>query len=121
MTTPRAHTSGTVEIEYAKSPAYRVIHVDGAWGGATGQRNIRMGVYSEGPKAPDRAIVQITEGEEAGKETQPVGGPIRVAREIEADLVMSLPVAKAVLSWLQSTIENLEEVLRDAGEASGQP
>jgi hypothetical protein len=115
MTTRRK--PDTVEIEYVKSPVYRVIHVDGAWGGATGAANIRMGVYSEGAKAPDKEIVHITDDKET-KETLPATGPIRVTREIEADLVMSLAVAKAVHQWLGSKIDNLEEAVSEAGRQS---
>jgi hypothetical protein len=107
----------TVEIEYVKSPLYRLIHVDGAWGGATGAANLRMAVYSEGAKVPDKEIRHITDDKQTAG-TLPAGGTIRVTREIEADLVMNLPVARALHKWLGDHLENLARVVEEAKKQS---
>lgn len=109
--TERASEAGapprSVRYNYIKSGHFRVIHVDGAYGGLTGHGFIHAAVYSERPTIP-----QVTEAEfvEGGTLTEhPVEKKDGMVREVEADLVMSLETAKALREWLDDKIGQLEE------------
>ena len=59
--TSRRRPPRSVEAEYIKSPLCRVIHVDGAYGGATGTGFLYMALYSEHTKLPRKARFAINE------------------------------------------------------------
>src|ERR1700692_4853721 len=83
-----------VRFHYVKSNFFRVIHVDGAIGGATPAGLIHCALYSERPALP-----QVTEHEVPGPEL-PLGpatlleGKAGFVREIDVDFIMTR--AKAV-------------------------
>src|SRR6185295_1880712 len=90
--TPLAHKlieSGEIKFDYIKSNYFRVLHVDGAWGGITGKMAIRMAVFNERSAIPKEVVHEVGRDGKIGKE---VRGKRQsrdaIVREVEADLVM---------------------------------
>jgi hypothetical protein len=103
--------SGEMKFHFEKANFFRVIHVDGAFGGlsptATG---LQMSLYSERAPIPKEVVHQINNG---------VMGPeildrriVRdgVFREVEATLNMSLDVAISMRDWLSGRIDELRAI-----------
>lgn len=103
----------TIVVTYRPSPRFRVIKVDGAWGGATPRLDIQMAVYSERLAIPDFEELDIS-GDGPLKSIRiehTTTGPIR---EVEAMLSMSVPVARSLAMWLTEKADSLEKALQEA-------
>jgi hypothetical protein len=104
---------GTISYDYIKSNQFRVIHVDGVWGGNAPTGFINMSVFSERWPIPKRTVSKF---EPEGR----VGDEIKekrvfrdsVVREVDAQLVMSIDVAKRIREWLNDKIATYEEKLQ---------
>ena len=96
-----------VKFDHIKSQYFRVIHADGAIGGVTPGGFIHFALYNERGPIP-RQITHLIEpdgalGERVFEETL-----VREAfvREMEVDVIMSVPVAENLQKWL---IEKIKE------------
>jgi len=97
-----------VTYNYIKSRSFRVIHVDGAWGGFSPQGRIQMAVYSERPAIPQITVNRVEPDGKLGAELRREGKH-GVVREVEANLVMDEQTAKAVYDWLGERLKILEQ------------
>jgi hypothetical protein len=100
--------SKRIEFHYVKGNHHRVIKVDGAWGGLTPHADIQMSVFSERIPLPDLDEFEVTEESTIGKQTKHVSRKSGIVREIEATLVMTPTVAKALANWLVNKIAQFE-------------
>lgn len=111
-----------VTFHYIKNNLFRVIHADGAWGGITPRLGIHMALYSERNPIPQQMTYQITGETKLGEEIREA----RVAREgivreVEAEVIMDVGTARALVEWLQErikTIEQAQEKIRSRAENS---
>lgn len=105
-----------VRIEYVRGNLFRVVHVDGAFGGTTPRLQLFIDFYSERFPIP-RVLVY---------EASPEGAPLReiveereseegIVRESEVGLVLDLPVAKVFSEWLNEKVAELERVRENLG------
>ena len=102
-----------LEINYQKSPQYRTIHCDGAYGGITSRALIAATFYSERnviPRTTQRVV------EEVGPDGQTALGPevfkegfSGLMRQLEATLVMDINAAREFYVWLGGKVADLEE------------
>jgi hypothetical protein len=114
-TTPKlpevAHATngGDVPVFITKSNFFRVIHVDGFFGGGTPTPgSLMMTVYSHRISFPERTAINETGGEVVSKRVSHDG----IEHEYEASLVMSLATAQAMHSWLGNVISQTENGLK---------
>lgn len=108
-----AHTEATdrLKFHYIKSNMFRVIHADGIWGGLTPQLDIQMAVFSERLPIPLQVVQEIGEDGTLGREcVEERVSRDGVVREVEANLVFSVEVARKVVQWLEHKIRTAEEV-----------
>jgi len=109
--------TGELEFHFHKSNFFRVVHVDGAFGGVSpGTGTINMAVYSERapiPKSITHAVVDGIVGAENLSKRSALTG---IFREVETDLVMSMEVAVVIRDWLDARIKELA-----AARQIGQP
>lgn len=106
----------TVTFEFTESQHHRVIHVDGAWGGITGQRLIHMDLFSEYMSPPDSINVQLEAGKPP-KELARVGGEV-ITREREVTAMLNLRTAVAIRDWLSQKIDELVAVSEEVARAA---
>jgi hypothetical protein len=102
---------GTISYDYIKGNNFRVIHVDGVYGGNAPQLGIiHMDVFSERWPIPKRTVNRISPeggiGEEIYEERVTRNA---VVREVEAHLVMTIEVAILIRDWLNNKIENYQK------------
>jgi len=101
--------AGEFPIYIAKSNFFRVIHVDGVYGGGTPTpSNIMMTVFSHRIPFPEKIVNDGKGNEVVGKREVKYG----IQQEFEASLVMSLDTAKILRIWLDNTIKNTEALLK---------
>jgi hypothetical protein len=101
-----------LSFDFIKSNYFRVICVDGAFGGVspTG-RGIHMAVYSERRPLPRKTVHSLEEDGSLGDELRDKRETrTALVREVEADLVMDLLTATAVRDWLNEKIIQLAEL-----------
>lgn len=106
---PSTEQSGpsSVTFHYIKSGLFRVVHVDGAWGGATPRGHITMSVFSERGPIPQRLVHQINDDGTLGKQVESASKS-GLIREVEVELVMDLEAARGISDWLARNIKSLE-------------
>lgn len=113
--------SGELEFDYEKSNYFRVIHVDGAFGGVSpGSRAIHMAVYSERQPIPKKTVQTVQQGVLGPEILEKRIVRSGIFREIEADLVLSLDAAIALRTWLDSKVIELQKVNEQLGELEQQ-
>ncbi len=100
-----------VRIEFEKSPHYRLMPADGAWGGPTPRGRIMVNFFVDIPSAPYSITHDLTEDGQLGTELErspAVDGTIpRVARELQVGVLLSLEDAEGVGRWLLEQVEML--------------
>jgi hypothetical protein len=103
---PAPAQAGT-QIYYTKSNYFRVIHVDGMYGGpAPALGSMTMTVFSGRTPLPEKATNDAS-GNEIVKERVAKYG---IENELECTLVMNLETAKIMLKWLEGAINRTEAI-----------
>jgi hypothetical protein len=101
---------GELEFHFEKANFFRVIHVDGAFGGISpANQLIHMSVFSERQPIPKLIVQKVDHGllgEEVSEKRVVKSG---IFREIEADLVMSVDIAIAIRGWLDERITQIQQ------------
>lgn len=117
---PNKETSPpNLTFHYIKANAFRVVHADGIWGGPTPRGYITMSFFSERAPIP----TEITHASRPAKTLAGVLGPELgrkskegIIREVEVEVVVDLPMAKGLITWLQGKIDFLEKLSTQTGE-----
>jgi len=103
-----------VRFHFIKSNFYRVIHVDGAYGGLTPRGGIFFALYSERVPIPQITVHKITNdttlGEEIQEERQAKDG---IVREVETGIAMDLAAAEGFHKWLGERISELRRAMSE--------
>ncbi|MGA3283423.1 MAG: hypothetical protein ABSD57_03045 [Verrucomicrobiota bacterium] len=102
-----ASVQGNTPVHYAKSNYFRVIHVDGMYGGpAPALGNMTMTVFSFRTPLPERTMNDAS-GNEIVRERVVKQG---IENELECSLVMNLATAKIMHKWLDDAIKKTEAI-----------
>jgi hypothetical protein len=112
-------SSSPAELSFhlIKGNFFRVIHVDGAFGGITPRLDIRMAIFNERHPIPKVMVHHVTPEGGLGEEiTERRVTKEGVVREVEADLIMDYGTAKAIHEWLGKKIEAIEERIKETTE-----
>jgi len=102
---------GELEFDFEKSNYFRVIHVDGVYGGMSpATQLLHVAVYNERQPIPKKVFHNLTDGmpqpENLAKRQVRPG----LFREVEADLVMSVEMAVILRNWLDEKITEIQNV-----------
>ncbi len=106
-----------IDFHYEKSNIFRVVHVDGAYGGPTPQGKILVSVYSERLPLPKVMTHELAPDGSLGKEVDRVSRH-GIFREVEVALMMDRNVAESIKNWLGVKIEELDKA-KEAASARG--
>ncbi|MFZ0052559.1 MAG: hypothetical protein WAK96_12360 [Desulfobaccales bacterium] len=105
--------SERVKFDYIKGNFFRVIYVDGVFGGVSPQRSIHMSVWNERWPIPKQVSHKLLPEGKIGEEViEERISRDAVVREVEAHLIMNFETAKKTLTWLQNIINILEAELK---------
>lgn len=93
-------------FDYKRSPQYRTIHLNGAYGGRTLRGEVFAMLYSERPAHPTESSYKL----EGGKITEEIGelrqGSGNQIRELEVCAMMSPAAAETLGRWLIKQAES---------------
>lgn len=97
-----------VPIHFIKATNFRVIHASGVWFGGDVQQNLHLTFYSERSPIPKKIVLKVNEqgmavGEDESKRESKVG----VIREMEVDIVLSVPAAVDLHKALGDNLKNV--------------
>ena len=102
-----AEELSSIDFYFVRSSTFRVVHMDGAWGGLTPNGEIQMAIYNERATLPER-LTHDVQGRRLGAETDRQG-PKGIERELEVDIRINLEKALAMREWLSSKIQDLQK------------
>jgi len=98
-----------LEFDFEKSNLFRVIHVDGFFGGvAPATQLLHLAVFNERQPIPKKVFHQVVNGilqPEIMEKREVRQG---LFREVEADLVLNLEAAAALRTWLDEKIIEMQ-------------
>lgn len=113
---PQAEKTKQLEFDFIKSSQFRVIHVDGVWGGLGPRQFINMAVYAERNAIPQSISYDISDQnpsdgirlEAATPDTKKARNAI--IREVEANLVIDISTADGIATWLREKVDQAIEL-----------
>ena len=99
-----------IKFNYIKSNHFRVVHADGVIGNGTPRNDLFMSFYSERTPLPDVLTYEIDKRGKVGKELLEERDikSDGIIREMEVGVVVDLDMAKALVVWLASVIQQIE-------------
>src|SRR5688572_25870540 len=96
----------TIQFDYVKSNYFRVVHVDGAFGGVGANLNINMAIWSQRNALPQQVTHTITAAGTLGDEVREARVTKEgIVREVEANLVLDIATAESLARWLTKKVE----------------
>lgn len=107
-----------VRFNYIKSSSFRTIHADGVIGGVTPRLNIAAAFYSERKALPDQIVTAVRDGRLAEEIIEERVSSNSIIRELEANLIMDMNLAKSLVEWLVDKIHEIEGAVKEAREAA---
>ena len=111
---------GEIKFHYIKSSFFRVIHCTGFFGGVTPNLEIHMSVYNERNPIPQTTVSVVNPEGKLGEELlERRVARDGIVREVEADITLNLGAAKALRSWLDGKISELEKVFERIEQEKG--
>ena len=103
-----------VPVRYTKAEDYKVIYVNGVYGGMTGKGEIRFDLFQEFTHSPEDENLVIDEmGTIVGHEALESDKQIEMTRERMVGIVMTLGTARAFQGWFAEHLQRFEERLAE--------
>lgn len=100
-----------VKFHYIKSAQFRTIHADGAIGSVTPAGLIHMAIYNERAPIPRETTHLVTaDGRLSDVIHDKTVSRSGIVREMDVDVIMSVPAAKEMAKWLGDQINKLEQL-----------
>jgi hypothetical protein len=98
-----------VKFDFKESQQFRIVHVDGAFGGPTPGGSLYLSLFNERHAMPDR-VVHAIEGFQVGAEIvdERVASDA-ITRTNEVGVIMSFDSAKVLRDWLTRQIDDMEK------------
>lgn len=107
-------TPEDITFHFIKSNFFRVVHVDGAWGGITPQAKIHVDFYSERQPIPRSITSTVTDGRIGQEVRDSRESKEGIIREVEVGLVMDVAVAEQVIIWLQDRVTMAKNLVAES-------
>jgi hypothetical protein len=109
----------SIQFHYVKSNHFRVIHVNGAFGGFSPDGSLFMAIFSERPTLPDVTVQTVESTGQLGAEIiEQRKGREGIVRELEAGLAMDLKTARSLVQWLNDRIALADKFAADLQQKS---
>lgn len=116
---PNNGAPNEVVFDYIKTPDYREIHADGAWGGLTPRGYIQMAIYNERLPIPQQTTFELKDNQVGNEVKEKRRTRQAIIRNVEVDLIMDLNTAESMRDWLDQHIQRLKERIMEAEGAGG--
>lgn len=104
----------TITIHNKILDSYKIIHVDGAFGGITPQGLINLSFYSERVPIPQASDFEILDDGKIGNFIQnSPGSKTGILREYQVGIYMNIQIAKALVDLLNLKLKEYEELTKE--------
>ena len=115
MSTANKPVSTSVRFTRRESSQFRLMHVDGFYGGPAPSGMLYIQVFTLLPPMPTEIVQEISPNGTVGRE---LSRQVEVAIEhrVEAGLLMSEDVTRALRDWLSQQLEALESIRKEASK-----
>lgn len=109
--------AGQIRYDYIKSNLFRVIYVQGIFGGITPKGNLQIALWNERWPIPKQSTYKFSSADGQISDEIMEERVVRdaVVREVEIQLLMDIDTAKVFSSWIQKHIADIEKATK--GEA----
>ena len=87
-------TRARVQFDFIKSQAFRVIHVDGIWGGVRPDLSFHLNLYNERHSIPQSVTIDFDPDDVDAEQFVEVQNREAVIREVEVCAIMDLETAE---------------------------
>lgn len=104
-----------ITIHWRKGSGFRVVPVNGAWGGPTPRGDVKVYFFHEGMMLPESIKCQVTPDGDLGKEIERTP-PTAVEREFVVGMVLSPDQAGSIGRWLQEKARHARGTLEGSSE-----
>ena len=95
-----------IRFFYEKSRDFRVVHVDGAYGGLTPSgKNVAVSLYSERRPIPREQVFDVGSDGRLADRPKATVSKQGLFREVEVCAIMDIAAAQALHAWLGRIIE----------------
>lgn len=101
------------KFDYIKSNNFRVIHVDGAWGGLRPDLTFHVSLYSERPAIPKSITLEFDPEDLTTERNTDIESRDAVIRDVEVCALMNVDTARALRDWLSEKLEFVDERLAE--------
>lgn len=109
----------TITIHNKISANFREVHIDGAYGGATGRGLINLSFYAERAPIPKSSEFAIKEDNTIGELiSNSADSKTGILREYEFGVYMDIAVAKALVTLLSDKIDFIETKVKELNDAN---
>jgi hypothetical protein len=106
---PKPNTPSWIRVHHLNSNFFRVVHADGVWCSVNAERQIHAAFYSERFPIPTSVFLCLDDnGVVTGEDFSKRRAKKDWIREMEVEVVLSVPAAKAVVETLQNFIKVAE-------------
>lgn len=99
-----------VRFDFVRSPFFRVVHSNGAWGGITPREELSVTFFSERHSPPLQVTHTLTPQGRLGPETGREKGTGDIQRECEVEVIMSMAEAVSLHRWIGDKIDEWRKV-----------
>lgn len=109
-----------IKADYIKSNFFRVVHVDGVYGGVTPSGHIHMDVWNDRQPIPRSSVnILVERGDgppELAEDMSRRESRSGIVREVEAGLTMDIDMARQMAKWLTEKANELERLFKEMAE-----
>ncbi len=95
-----------LEFRYQKSPQFRIIHCDGAYGGFTPKGLFGLSLYAERAQLPDKTVLNMNEQGNLTERHEPAKRD--VIRQVEATVLLSADQAETLGRWILEHVRRVK-------------
>lgn len=101
-----------IKFDYIKSNFFRVIRVDGIWGGITPNADIQIAFWNERPAIPKQVVYEIMPD---GDVIENIEGREAIVREVEVSMILDIDTAEMLIDWLRDQVLEIQGGIDDEG------
>jgi hypothetical protein len=105
---PAQDEDGGVYFDYIKSPYFRNIYAEGAWGGISPRGLVQFAVYSERKAIPRRTVLRVPADKDGpANQEEVIDQKPGFVREMEAMIQMDINAGVEFHRWFRAKLEEL--------------
>ncbi len=101
----------SVRYTYVNAPDYKVVYVNGVYGGSTSKGELRFDFFQEFTSLPDEEIRKVREeGKILPPESEGLPEQVEFIRERKIGIIMTIGYARNLHEWLGSKLSDFEQM-----------